>query len=300
MDVILGEPEWFRQFVERATCGEIVRYEFTANMDGTTRHFEARVEQIPFSFGSALQWAAHDMSALRELDHWREELTDIIVHNLRNPLTWVKSGVGMAQLLLQQTRDPDVDAALANAEKGIARLEQQIDILLNIGRAEAGHDLTDRQPLSVTDVIQEVRELLGPRAAARRITLRTELNASLPKIDGNRNMLTWALQNLVDNAIKFSPTQAVVTIQALLEAGETETTGDRLRINVIDQGPGVPKADRQRVFQKFYQSNRPQGAKGVGLGLYFCRLAIEAHGGRIWIVDANDEPGATFCFTLPV
>jgi len=140
-----------------------------------------------------------------------------------------------------------------------------------------------------------VIELLGPRATAKKIELRVDLADSLPTVSGNRHMLTWTLENLMDNALKFSPRGEAITIQAY-----ASTPPDTLRMSVIDRGPGVPPADRERIFQKFYQVRHTEQTKGSGLGLYFCKLAVEAHGGQIWMESNHDGPGSTFSITLPL
>jgi NtrC-family two-component system sensor histidine kinase KinB len=287
-------------------------------MDGQARHFEARWERITYADAPAVQWTAHDITDRRELDHWREELTDIVVHNLRNPLTWVKSGVGMIQILLPQEEgavDPDIFMALDKASRGIDKVEQQIDVLLNIGRAEAGHELTGREPTPLSAVIHEVIELLAPRATSRRVRIALDMPEVLPLVLGNRNMISWTLQNLVENAIKFSPTgetvqltaetasethHAASTAEASASDGGREAVANVVRIAVIDRGPGVPPHHQQRIFQKFYRAARGEGAQGSGLGLYFCKLAVEAHGGQIWVENGTDGTGAKFAFTLPV
>jgi PAS domain S-box-containing protein len=297
--------------------GKIIRYEFSTEISGKPQHFETRVERISYADGPAIQWTAHEVTARRELDHWRKELTGIIVHNLRNPLTWIKSGVGMAEMLLPPESDPDLVLALTKATRGIAQTEQQIDMLLNIGRAESGQELTDRQPLSMGELIEEVVELLGPRAALQEVELHVDGPGVLPVALGNRNLLAWTLQNLVENAIKFSPAGGIVLVNAkplnaetmdregltrrkpAPVAGKDGQDSAYLWLCVQDQGPGVPEADRERIFQKYYQSRRPEGMSGAGLGLYFCRLAVEAHGGRIWVESNENGVGSRFCLTLP-
>jgi signal transduction histidine kinase len=133
-------------------------------------------------------------------------------------------------------------------------------------------------------------------------------------------MLAWTLENLVDNAVKFGPEHDVVTISA--SVCEDTTLLPHLRANsavgqspaadapaeqraelvvsVKDRGPGVHVDDKDQIFRKFYRARGSKGYKGSGLGLYFCRLAVEAHGGRIWVEDNGDGPGSTFRFTLPV
>ena len=294
VNILMSLPEQhFCQALEHVLKGEVFAHEFSVTpADGKIRYFEARVERVDYADKSALQWIAHDITQQRELGHWREELSGIVVHNLRNPLTWVKSGAEMARMFLPQDTDPDVFLALDMAIKGADRLEQQIDVLLNISRAEAGQTLTDQDWLSPTRLVADVVELLGPRAATQDILLQSELPESLPMVLGNRNMLALTLENLVDNAIKFSPPGESVNVLA-------HASPSTLHISVTDRGPGVDPAEREHIFEKFYQVSGRR-SKGAGLGLHFCKLAIEAHSGRIWAQDNGQAQGSTFSFTLPL
>jgi PAS domain S-box-containing protein len=313
----------FRKAIEQALGGKPVVYEFGTLVANKMRYYEAHVARVEQETGASLLWVAHDVTGRRELDHWREELTGITVHNLRNPLTWVQTGTMAARMFLPEDTDPDVFTALDKAIKGTSRLEQQIDLLLNINRAEAGQELTDQEPVIVPGLVNDVIELLSPRAGAHRVRLCSEIPETVPVVLGNRNMLSWSLENLVDNAIKFSPEKKEVIVRASVIAtpvlpqptvpdgptdGKSEVAGGTtepprgtaLHISVIDRGPGIPPSDRERIFRKFHQVRRPEGKKGSGMGLYFCRLAVEAHGGRLWVDNNLEGPGCTFTFTLPL
>jgi NtrC-family two-component system sensor histidine kinase KinB len=309
----------FKDASAKAQDGLVVTYGFSIMVSERQRYFEARLERMNQPDTAALQWIAHDVTDRRELDQWREELTDITVHNLRNPLTWVQTGVEAAKMFLPENIDPGVVFALDRALKGTARLEQQIDILLNINRAEAGQELTDKEPLDIHTIIDDVIELLKPRAGSRNTELLVDVPDSLPLIRGNRNMISWTLENLVDNAIKFSPENQPVAITisvnaqhitgtaaradgTLTHAGESSderTADNKLWISVADRGPGIPASDRHLIFRKFTRARHGTQYKGAGMGLYFCRLAVEAHGGNIWFEANPDGPGSVFTFTLP-
>jgi signal transduction histidine kinase len=200
----------------------------------------------------------------------------------------VHSGIGLAQMALPPDTDPDARVGLEKAMRGVARLEQQIDVLLNVNRAEAGQELTDRQPLDPADLVADVIELMRPRAERRGIPLQTELPAEIPTVTGNRHVLAWALENLVDNAIKFSPAGEPVCVRV-------ECRDEKLCLAVRDQGPGIDPAERARIFDKFYQADSSHKGKGSGLGLYFVKLAVEAHHGSI---EVQSRPGAGSMFTL--
>ena len=169
-----------------------------------------------------------------------------------------------------------------------------VNSLLDISRLEAGQEVTSRQPLTVSDLVDFVAEVEGPELEQRHVTLTRELSPDLPLLFVNIDIIQRVLLNLIDNALKVSRQGQTITVRAHCE------NGDRMaRIAVIDQGPGVPEIYRERIFEKYQRVNGMSTSKGLGLGLAFCKVAVEAHGGQIWVEDGPDE-GACFCLTVPV
>lgn len=186
---------------------------------------------------------------------------------------------------------------------------QLINTLLDISKLEQGQMALDLKPLPIFSVIDQAIERLQSLADSRHITIEQRLAPYLPPVEIDGEKIVRVLQNLLDNAIKFSPSPGVVTIGALL-AGDASTVlenvpvhipfkeGECLVVWVQDRGPGIPPAYFQRIFEKFGQV-RGRKVRGTGLGLTFCRLAVEAHGGRIW-VESAEGAGSVFAFALPV
>ena len=126
-----------------------------------------------------------------------------------------------------------------------------------------------------------------------------EVNVQVERLRGDRGLLQRLLENLLDNVIKYSPSGGIITLEARWSANSGAE--DLVEIRVSDQGPGIPPVYRERIFEKYFQLDRtadPAARTSRGLGLAFCRLAAEAHGGRIW-AQANDPRGTTFCVLLP-
>ena len=119
-----------------------------------------------------------------------------------------------------------------------------------------------------------------------------QVSTDLPQVPADSDLISRVLTNLLDNAVKFTPRGGST-------AASVEQRGNEILFTVSDTGPGIPPGYRQRVFERFARLENTEGVKGVGLGLAFCKLAVEAHGGRIW-AESEMNHGSTFCFTLPL
>jgi signal transduction histidine kinase len=176
-----------------------------------------------------------------------------------------------------------------------------VNDILEVSRLEAKQVPLARQPISMTGLITDTLHAQSGRALDKGLHLESDLAPSLPPAYADPELIERVLQNLVDNAIKFTPPGGRVRLSAQPMNGKYASQANghagQLRISVSDEGPGIPRPLRSQLFQKFVTGGQPES--GSGLGLAFCRLAVEAHGGHIW---AESEPGrgATFAFTLPV
>lgn len=226
--------------------------------------------------------------ALVRLQLQKEQLMAFVVHDLKNPV----NSIGLQAQLLE--RIPDLPP---RARRPIARIRDEARMqlrlvlnLLDIAKCEEGRLVPARARVDLVALIGEVVAALELRASDVSVTLEPSLDAGFTYADAD--LLRRVLENLVENAIRHAPEGSVVRISSAVEPG-----GVRLR--VADAGPGVPPAAREQVFERFVQlGDDGAGSRaGRGLGLTFCRLAVEAHGGKIWVEDA--EPGAAFCLRLP-
>lgn len=242
-----------------------------------------------------LQWIHHDISKQVELEEMRQELMAMLIHDLQNPLSNIITSLEMLGHELDALTNPTSMAILEIANRSSQRLRALIRSLLDISRLEDGNKLMDRSVLSPHQLIQEARLALLPVLQQRHIHLYVHTEENLPEVDVDADMMTRVLINLLDNALKFSEKEQSLTITAHRD----KTNADFVLIRVADQGPGILPIHRELVFDMFYRIPGKSAGKGIGLGLAFCRLAVEAHGGRIW-VDEAPGGGALFSFTLPV
>jgi signal transduction histidine kinase len=181
------------------------------------------------------------------------------------------------------------------ARRSSRRLETLIRSLLDINRLEAGQPITELSWVNVNCLVDEVFEIERPNFEQRRLHFANTLPDDLPPVFVEEDMIRRVLVNLVNNALKYSNEDQIITV-----AGYLQPESNRLLLSVSDQGTGIPKQFRESIFEKFERiAAKDSNAKGLGLGLAFCRLAVEAHNGRIWVDDAP-AGGARFNFTLPL
>lgn len=243
-----------------------------------------------------LQWIYHDISQQVELEEMREDLTAMLFHDLQSPLGNVISSLELLAMEIDSL-NPDIAiyAMLDIAKRSSQRLQTLIRSLLDINRLEAGNPVGERKPISISELVAEIKEIERPSFEQRNVSFAQELAPEMPPVFVEEDMIRRVLINLVGNALKYSQDGQTITI-----TGRHLAEKKRILISVSDQGTGIPQKYRKQVFEKFERiKHGDNDSKGLGLGLAFCRLAVEAHNGRIWVDDAP-EGGARFNFTLPV
>jgi signal transduction histidine kinase len=226
---------------------------------------------------------------LMRLQLQKERLTAFVVHDLKNPVNAMDLH---AQLLL---RDPELPPRVKESAQHIrdeARsLLRLVLNLLDISKSEEGQLRPQRRPVDFAEVIEEVVELQRVKAAAAGVELQSELPALPIQLDVD--LMRRVVENLLDNALRHAPPGTSVRIQG-------QQNGKWLELRVADAGRGIAPELREKIFERFVQIENPSGASaraGRGLGLTFCKLAVEAHGGSIWVEDA--APGAVFHVRIP-
>lgn len=227
--------------------------------------------------------------ALLRLQLQKERLASFVVHDLKNPV----SSIDLLAQLLERDKSLSADAreTASSIRVEVSALMRLILNLLDINKSEEGQLTSSPASMSLSALVTKIVDSIHVRARAREVSVVTAL-AGVDEISADADLLRRVLENLLDNALRHTPKGSRITISARLGDGQIE-------ISVADQGRGVPAALRESIFERFAQASadQPPARTGRGLGLTFCRLAIEAHGGRIDVGDA--EPGARFCIRLP-
>lgn len=226
---------------------------------------------------------------LRSMEQLRDDLVHMLVHDMRSPITVLLAHLGF---VLADTRSTDTGAAadLENAIKAAKTVNRMASDLLDVSRLEASKMPLVKETCDLVHIAREVRSALGALDRGRQLEVVTNepVTASCDGV-----VISRVLENLVHNAIKHTPAGGAIRIGA-------EPRDDRVRVWVEDAGPGVPAAAREHIFDKFrtLAARSPEGYRSAGLGLAFCKLAVQAHGGTIG-VEPGPTRGSVFWFELP-
>jgi PAS domain S-box-containing protein len=225
----------------------------------------------------------------REATRVRDEVLRVVAHDLRNPLNAISLTADylMKEAATQPELWPDKLKAI---ERSVAQANDLIMDLLDVARMEAGHLLVKTRPTDARELAAEAIASNESLAAHHGIEIRAQLPDNIISVEADRRRVLQVFSNLIGNALKFSPTGSVVTLNATPQDGS-------LCFSVSDNGPGIPDTDLPHLFDPFWQALK--GSEGAGLGLSIAKAIVQAHGGKIW-VESNPGIGSTFFFTLPV
>ena len=236
----------------------------------------------------------HDVTRFRLLDDVKTNLVATVSHELKTPLTSIR----MAVYLLLEERigalNPKQTELLIASRDDAERLLDLINNLLDLAKLESGASVTERHLQSPGDLVRHAAEDAQDLMSVSGLKIVQEVEADLPPVSVAPDQLGHVFSNLISNAAKHSPPGEEVAITARAGYG-----GKTVRFSVIDHGPGVPAAERERIFEKFYRL-AGESKDGAGLGLAICREIIRAHDGHIGVVPIAQGRGTEFFFTLPV
>jgi signal transduction histidine kinase len=234
----------------------------------------------------------------------REDLTHTMVHDLRNPLTGISTALQLLDSKLVDVITPAQHRLFEIANNSTQKMVDLVNSILDLSRLEKGKMPLDCAPVLLPDLLEETLRLQSPLYSAKHLHLESDVSPTLPLAWVDAEIVERVLQNIIGNAIKFTPAGGTIQVRATEHVAALATGGNpadppcsHVRISVTDSGPGVPPDLRDKLFDKFVVGE--QAERGSGLGLAFCKLAVEAHGGEIW-VESEPDKGATFNFTLPV
>jgi signal transduction histidine kinase len=232
---------------------------------------------------------------LLELQRLRDQTTDLIVHDLRNPLHGIIGAVGMLQMVLPEDVLQKNHDLFALINSNCDRMQRLVDSLLDISRMEAGEVELSLEPANLPQLIQAAVMRVSPTLQQHGLASNVFMPANLPPIEIDIDIIDRVIVNLLDNSIKFTPVGGQISVAA-------ELHDDHVAVSINDTGSGILPEERAHVFDRFARgsSNSGQRPRGFGLGLTFCRLAVEAHHGRIWMEDGEGGVGCKCIFNLPL
>lgn len=258
---------------------------------------EVSTSVTPIQIGemSGVVFTARDLSALKVANRVRSNFVSMVSHELRTPLNSVH---GFIDLLLQGhmgAMNEEQRTYLGYAQEGVMQLVSIVEDILLMTRSDLGQFEVKREEVHLPVLVRQIIGSLLPQALKAGVALCQDFPSNMRSLHADPQRIKQVLNNLMVNAIKFTPPGGTVTVGVRRQDAHSEM------ISVTDTGYGVQPEDRQHIFERFYQSNHSQQSKlgGYGLGLSIARLIVEQHGGAINFVTEVNK-GTTFFFTLPI
>lgn len=226
---------------------------------------------------------------LRQLDALKDDLVSLMVHDLRNPLAAVLARLDM---LRREIPDQELKEDAAAAHSAATRLREIVDDILQVRLLEEGKLNLSLQSCPISDIVKEAVAGVEPVAMERGVSVSLALNGG-PLLSVDRKLMRRAVENILANAIKYSPRRASVEVRTRVAEGGIE-------VAVADRGPGIPDAFKSKLFEKFgsVEAAKGEARRGCGLGLYLVRLVASAHGGRA-VAQNREGGGSVFGLWLP-
>jgi PAS domain S-box-containing protein len=249
------------------------------------------VREIKTEGLSRLQWILRDITEQKKLDTLRDDLISMIYHDLRSPLANVVSSLNLLQTMLPANATA-MKSLLDISMRSSERIQRMTESLLDLSILEAGQPIGNRVESSVSDLIYEAVEAIESTINNKNQSICYHVQENLPRVSIDQDMIRRVVTNLLENASKYSPAGNDIEVGSRSDAGQVS-------IWVQDHGGGIPASEQERIFDKFTRLSSNNGPKGLGLGLAYCRLAVQAHGGKIW-VESELGVGSRFIFTLPI
>ena len=256
------------------------------------RNFSVTAAPVRAAGANGAVLVLHDITELRRLERVRRDFVANVSHEFKTPLTAIQ---GFAETLLSGALDDK-----ANRERFVEiireharRLARLTDDLLKLSRIEAGRLELEIRPIRVEALVNGCVETARLNAQARGLEIHVDLQENAPPVRGDGAQLGEVLQNLLDNAVQYTPAGGQIEVKA-------HSNGHEVIFTVTDTGIGIPESDLERIFERFYRVDaaRSREAGGTGLGLAIARHIVEAHGGRIWVESAVGQ-GSRFHFSIP-
>ena len=233
-----------------------------------------------------------DITERKQLDQLKDEFISLVSHELRSPLTVITGAVSTVMTEGSRLSEEETHQLLLDANQEADSLSRLLNNLLELSRAQAGRLIIRAEPVNLKKVLRDSIESIRRQSPAHRFIL--ELPDKLPAVHADQLRLERILYNLLENAVKYSPDGGEIHVSVKLEK-------EHLVISISDQGIGISKIDKAKLFKPFQriEDARLNSTRGLGLGLLVCQRLVESHGGQIW-VESQPGRGSTFYFTLPL
>jgi PAS domain S-box-containing protein len=288
------EPEVVQQSLRQAVTTVTERPVLDITFKGDRpRYLEVTFFPVWDDDGSPIGWGGlvQDVTEDRDRQSWKLELLSILAHDIRAPLASLKGHVTALLANYRQWGDEMIMEFFETINRNTDQLARQVDRSLALTRVEAGRLGLRPEIVNPSELIHHAIEQIA--GSLRETQIQLDLSPELPMVRADPARVEEVLVNLLDNAVRYSPADSPIRIQAFPE-------GALLYISVLDHGPGVPKEKQGMIFDKYVRADTDGG--GTGLGLFISRKIIQAHGGQIWVESPPQSSplGAKFTFTIPL
>ncbi len=235
----------------------------------------------------------HDITQEKQLEQMREDFISMIVHDLKNPLAGV---IGFAEIMLNRAQKQgieDFERFLAEILYQANTLHGMVNNILEIHKMEDGSMEIEEEIADFEDIVNRAIRQVELSAQKKEVTINSEISENFPSVFVDQTKIVRLFANILSNGIKYTPKNGTISIHIQIR-------DDTILTSIIDTGKGIPLEYLDTIFDRFAQIDRKRQGKAasVGLGLYFCKLVVEAHGGRIW-AESEEGKGSAFYFTIP-
>ena len=234
----------------------------------------------------------HDITLEKSVAQMKEDFTNIMVHELRSPLTSIKASTDLLANPTGKLSAPEKDKLLELVHTQSAKLLDQVSLILDAAKLNAGLFKIDKMPGNLTKLLEERVEMIMPQVQKKYIHLRADIDPLIPGFSFDQRYIGQVINNLLSNSIKFTPVGGTIILIARRD-------GNQIMISVSDNGVGISKEQQAQLFTKFTQVGHPSTQVGTGLGLYIVKGVVEAHGGAVKL-ESEPGHGTTISFTLPI
>jgi PAS domain S-box-containing protein len=254
--------------------------EFYARLESSSSNPEDKADQVRMTL--------MDITETKKVVQLKDEFIGLVSHEIRTPITVIIGAIDTA--MTPGINEIDARQLLADAAESAGELAHIVDNLLELSRAQANRLIIKKEATDLRTVAAEIIKRLAATTAKHKLI--ADISKKLPEVSVDRVRAERVLQNLIENAIKYSPGGGQITISAIKKNGQ-------IVMAVKDQGIGMTDKEEAQLFQPFGRIQTDPRIKGTGLGLMVCKHLIEAHGGKIW-VESEPGKGSTFTFTIPL
>ena len=237
-----------------------------------------------------------DITRQKEIDEAKSSFVSTVSHELRTPLTSIKNAIAILEM--DETINSKNQRFIAIANRNMERLEKLVNEILDFSKLENGKMDMNFKPVDIKSLSYEVISNIQQLATNKKIEIHNNISDNLPKVYADKDKIEQVLTNLLDNAIKFTPENGSVTLEAIKVSDNNINSGNNfLEISVSDTGIGISREDQERIFDRFERATLYNN--GVGLGLAIVKKIIDSHNGKIW-VESESGKGSKFAFILPI